>query len=148
MAKDALVSEDLARKFATEKETPYTRWVRAEGLEFEAQMRIRGGVRGQVSYALQQATDQDTQQALTNSPRHMLKTRVSVDGPTPHSSIALELLYLSSRTTLADNTLPASALSGTVEVRGRYQRFDVDPATLSVYDFVFTTARKRGSDMP
>jgi oxalate decarboxylase/phosphoglucose isomerase-like protein (cupin superfamily) len=33
MAKDALVSEDLANKFATEKDTPYTRWVRAEGLD-------------------------------------------------------------------------------------------------------------------
>ena len=35
--------------------------VRAKGLELEAQMRLRGGVRGQVSYALQQVTDQDTQ---------------------------------------------------------------------------------------
>src|SRR4026209_155337 len=33
MAKDALVSEDLAKKFASEKETPYTRWVRSEGLD-------------------------------------------------------------------------------------------------------------------
>jgi len=33
MAKDATVSEDLANKFATEKETPYTRWVRDEGLD-------------------------------------------------------------------------------------------------------------------
>ena len=33
MAKDAVVSEDLAKKFATEKETPYTRWVQSEGLE-------------------------------------------------------------------------------------------------------------------
>ena len=33
MAKDAIVSEDLAKKFATEKETPYTRWVRDEGLD-------------------------------------------------------------------------------------------------------------------
>jgi oxalate decarboxylase/phosphoglucose isomerase-like protein (cupin superfamily) len=33
MAKDALVSEELARKFATEKETPYTRWVQSEGLD-------------------------------------------------------------------------------------------------------------------
>jgi oxalate decarboxylase/phosphoglucose isomerase-like protein (cupin superfamily) len=32
MAKDAIVSEELARKFATEKETPYTRWIAAEGL--------------------------------------------------------------------------------------------------------------------
>src|SRR5919204_1338194 len=33
MAKDAIVSEDLAKKFATEKDTPYLRWVRGEGLE-------------------------------------------------------------------------------------------------------------------
>ena len=33
MAKTAIVSDDLARKFATEKDTPYTRWVRSEGLE-------------------------------------------------------------------------------------------------------------------
>ncbi|HWZ48523.1 MAG TPA: ethanolamine ammonia lyase-activating protein, partial [Herbaspirillum sp.] len=33
MAKDALVSVELASKFATEKETPYTRWVAAEGLD-------------------------------------------------------------------------------------------------------------------
>jgi oxalate decarboxylase/phosphoglucose isomerase-like protein (cupin superfamily) len=33
MANDTLVSEELAKKFATEKDTPYTRWVRAEGLD-------------------------------------------------------------------------------------------------------------------
>src|SRR5258707_15711135 len=35
MAGDVKVSEDLAKKFATEKDrdTPYQRWVRAEGLE-------------------------------------------------------------------------------------------------------------------
>ena len=30
---DVVVSEELAQKFATEKETPYTRWVKAEGLD-------------------------------------------------------------------------------------------------------------------
>ncbi len=33
MAKNAIVSEELAKKFATEKDTPYTRWVRSEGLD-------------------------------------------------------------------------------------------------------------------
>src|SRR5215470_2416205 len=33
MAKNAVVSEELAQKFASEKETPYTRWVRDEGLD-------------------------------------------------------------------------------------------------------------------
>ena len=33
MPANATVSDELARKFATEKETPYTRWVRGEGLD-------------------------------------------------------------------------------------------------------------------
>ena len=33
MAKNAIVSDDLAKKFATEKDTPYLRWVRSEGLD-------------------------------------------------------------------------------------------------------------------
>src|SRR4030081_2994441 len=33
MAGNAIVSEEFAKKFATERETPYTRWVRGEGLE-------------------------------------------------------------------------------------------------------------------
>ncbi len=36
MAKDAIVSDDLAKKFATEKDSSYTRWVRAEGLDIIA----------------------------------------------------------------------------------------------------------------
>jgi len=31
--KNAIVSDDLAQKFATERDTPYTRWVKAEGLD-------------------------------------------------------------------------------------------------------------------
>ena len=30
--KDARVSDEMAKKFATEKETPYTRWVKDQGL--------------------------------------------------------------------------------------------------------------------
>jgi oxalate decarboxylase/phosphoglucose isomerase-like protein (cupin superfamily) len=36
VAKDAIVSSDLAGKFATEKDTPYTRWVADEGLDIIA----------------------------------------------------------------------------------------------------------------
>ena len=41
MAKDAVVSEELAKKFATEKETPYTRWVRSEGLDIIPALYVR-----------------------------------------------------------------------------------------------------------
>jgi oxalate decarboxylase/phosphoglucose isomerase-like protein (cupin superfamily) len=33
MARDAVVSDELAKKFATERDTPYLRWVRGEGLD-------------------------------------------------------------------------------------------------------------------
>jgi oxalate decarboxylase/phosphoglucose isomerase-like protein (cupin superfamily) len=41
MAKTAIVSDDLAKKFATEKETPYTRWVKAEGLDIVSALYVR-----------------------------------------------------------------------------------------------------------
>ncbi|MEU6134618.1 hypothetical protein [Nocardioides sp. NPDC047086] len=36
MAKDAIVSDDLAKKFKTEKDSPYVRWVADEGLDIIA----------------------------------------------------------------------------------------------------------------
>jgi len=36
MAKDAIVDEKMAKKFETEKDSPYTRWVAAEGLDIVA----------------------------------------------------------------------------------------------------------------
>src|SRR5688572_33153366 len=33
MAKTAIVSDEMAKKFASEKETPYTRWIAGEGLD-------------------------------------------------------------------------------------------------------------------
>ena len=36
MAKDALVSEKMAKNFAKEKDSPYVRWVEAEGLDIIA----------------------------------------------------------------------------------------------------------------
>ena len=41
MAKTAIVSDDLAQKFATEKDTPYLRWVRDEGLDIISAHYIR-----------------------------------------------------------------------------------------------------------
>ena len=40
MGQEAKVSEEMAKKFATEKETPYTRWVRSEGLEIMSAMYV------------------------------------------------------------------------------------------------------------
>ena len=41
MSKNAIVSDDLAQKFASEKDTPYLRWVRDEGLDIISAHYIR-----------------------------------------------------------------------------------------------------------
>ncbi len=41
MAQTAIVSEELAKKFVTEKETPYTRWVKSEGLDIISALYVR-----------------------------------------------------------------------------------------------------------
>jgi iron complex outermembrane receptor protein len=79
--------------------------VRAKGLEFEAQMRLRREARALVSYAMQSAVDQQTDRHLPNSPRHLAKARLSVPGPTARSFISAEMQYLSSRTTVSGSTV-------------------------------------------
>ncbi len=82
--------------------------VRAKGLEFEAQMRLWHGAEGHMSYALQEATDQATGEILTNSPRQMGKSRVSASLFGPGSSVAVEVLGIGRRQTVAGNTLGAA----------------------------------------
>jgi oxalate decarboxylase/phosphoglucose isomerase-like protein (cupin superfamily) len=41
MARDAIVSNDLAAKFATEKDTPYLRWVHSQGLDIASAHYVR-----------------------------------------------------------------------------------------------------------
>jgi oxalate decarboxylase/phosphoglucose isomerase-like protein (cupin superfamily) len=41
MAQAAIVSDELAKKFATEKETPYTRWVKSEGLDIISALHVK-----------------------------------------------------------------------------------------------------------
>ena len=37
----AIVSDEMAKKFASEKETPYTRWVRGEGLDIISSIYVK-----------------------------------------------------------------------------------------------------------
>jgi oxalate decarboxylase/phosphoglucose isomerase-like protein (cupin superfamily) len=41
MPEVAVVSDELAKKFATEKETPYTRWVKSEGLDIISALHVK-----------------------------------------------------------------------------------------------------------
>jgi iron complex outermembrane receptor protein len=92
--------------------------VRAKGLELEAQVRLTGESRALVSYAIQNAVDQQTGDELPNSPRHVAKARLSVPGPLPRSFISMEANYLSSRDTLARFAPDGSMYTGRVPGRG------------------------------
>jgi outer membrane receptor for ferrienterochelin and colicins len=74
--------------------------VRAKGLELETQLRLRGESRALVSYAVQRTADRETGDELPNSPRHIVKARVSLPGPVGRSFVSAEGQYLSSRRTL------------------------------------------------
>ena len=128
--------------------------VRAKGLEFEAQMRLKGEARTLVSYAVQGAVDQQTDLALPNSPRHVAKARISLPGPTSQSFVSVEGQYLSSRTTLAGPRVSGRAtlnvhvvqpLGRALELFGGAQ--NVFSQTISTL-FQVSTNRMRSSRMP
>lgn len=84
--------------------------VRAKGVEFEAQVRLKGESRALVSYALQRAAEQDTGQELANSPRHVAKARLSLEGPVPGSFLSVEGRYLSGRKTVVGTDVSGAAV--------------------------------------
>lgn len=84
--------------------------VRAKGLEFEAQMRLKGESRALVSYAVQRAEEEDTGEELANSPRHVAKGRISFAGPTRGSFISAEAQYHSSRKTVLGGEVDGATL--------------------------------------
>src|SRR6185295_14765290 len=78
---------------------------------FEAQMRLKWGWKALASYAVQKATDQDTQTELPNSPRQIVKARLSIPGPLPRSFVSFEGLYLSRRKTISGSYVPSKTVA-------------------------------------
>jgi iron complex outermembrane receptor protein len=116
--------------------------VRARGREFETQMRLPHGLESVASYTLQRARDTETDMAPANSPAQMGKLRLGARTLPRASSLALEVLALGSRRSLAGATLPTAVtanlttivpLTHTLELTGSIRNlFDesyADPAS-------------------
>jgi outer membrane receptor for ferrienterochelin and colicins len=89
--------------------------VDATGIELEAQMRLKAGLQGLLSYAAQRAENVDTGAKLVNSPGHLAKVRFSLPGPSRGSFLSVEVQSIGRRQTIAGNTLaPATTASVTV----------------------------------
>jgi outer membrane receptor for ferrienterochelin and colicins len=108
--------------------------VRAKGLEFEAQMRFGGASRALMSYALQSAVDQETQARLPNSPRHMVKSRISLPGPTRQSFVSVEGQYLSSRETLAGLRVSAATTFNVTMVQPLGRAWELTGGVRNIFD--------------
>jgi outer membrane receptor protein involved in Fe transport len=67
-------------------------------------MRLAAGLQGVASYALQRAEDVQTGRTLVNSPAQMATLRLTARGPSK-SSVSVELLSMSTRRTLAGETV-------------------------------------------
>jgi outer membrane receptor for ferrienterochelin and colicins len=108
--------------------------VRARGLEFEAQMRLKWGWQALTSYAVQNAIDQETHDQLPNSPRHMVKARLSVPGPLRGSFISLEGQYLSKRGTLSGSNVPAYGVGNVNYVQAIGPSWELYAGVRNIFD--------------
>jgi len=108
--------------------------VRANGLEVEAQMRLGAGLQGVMSYALQRAEDIQTGAVLVNSPAQMAKFRLSVPGPSTLSVVSVEVLSMSSRRTLAGNTLTPAATANVTMIAPVGARFELVGGVMNLFD--------------
>ena len=111
--------------------------VRAKGAEFEAQMRLWGDAQGHLSYALQEARDQATDNILTNSPRQMIKGRVNAPLFGTGPSVALEVLGIGSRKTIAGNQLSATATTNLTITRSLGRSFELVGTVRNLFDVVY-----------
>jgi len=81
----------------------------AMGLELEAEVRTKRGLQALMSYVQQDTTQAGANAPLTNSPRHMVKTRVAVPiGQRAFASAEWQLT--GTRSTLAGETLGAASV--------------------------------------
>jgi iron complex outermembrane receptor protein len=124
--------------------------VQARGLEAEAQMRLGAGFQGVASYSFQRAENPDTGARLVNSPAQMAKVRLSVAGPWKGSTASTEVLAMSSRLTLAGNTLGPPHRSVTLLAPLRHG-FELDLNARNLFDVQYSdpaSSQHRQDDIP
>ena len=108
--------------------------VRAKGVEFEAQMRLKGGAQAWANYGLQSARNRDTREELPNSPRHIAKLRVSVPGPGTGSYLSVEGWVVSSRGTVAKSRVGAAKVVNVSLLQPLGETFAVFATVRNLFD--------------
>ena len=107
--------------------------VRAKGLELEAQMRLWRGAEAHASYALQDATDDATGMELTNSPRQMLKGRLST-ALFGNATLGIEMVGISSRLAVTGARVGAATTGNLTATMPLGRSFEVLATVRNVFD--------------
>jgi iron complex outermembrane receptor protein len=97
-------------------------------------MRLWGDAEAHLSYALQEARDQATGDILTNSPRQMIKGRMSAPLFGTGSSVALEVLGIGNRRTIAGNQLSATGTANLTITKSLGRSFELVGTVRNVFD--------------
>jgi iron complex outermembrane receptor protein len=108
--------------------------VRAKGVELETQMRLVKGAEAHVSYAFQNATDHTTGLQLANSPRQMIKGRISAPLLGHGSSVGLEVLGIGSRLTVSGNEVAGATTANVTVVKPLGRSFELLGTMRNVFD--------------
>jgi len=117
---------------------------RATGMELEMEGKWKNGLQGQVSYSFQDSQIHQTGADLTNSPKHMAKLNLKVPLIRERLFAGLNLLYLSSRKTLAWNEIDGFVVPNlTLSTQKLLKGLDF---SFSVYNFSNTRYGDPASD--
>jgi iron complex outermembrane receptor protein len=105
------------------------------GAEVGLDLKLNRGPSGRLGYAWQQSTDQATGQALTNSPRHMVKAALTWPLLDKRLTASLDGWYMSARRTLLGGQADSSIVANlTLRAPRIHERFDVSASVYNLFD--------------
>jgi iron complex outermembrane receptor protein len=109
--------------------------VTAHGLEVELEGKWTHGVEGRVSYTVQDTRNDATDLRLTNSPAHVAHLNLTAPLGSPNLQAGFEVRYLSSRRTLAGNTVGAAIIPNITLFSRRLARgLDLSATIYNLFD--------------
>jgi len=85
--------------------------VKARGVELELEGKWNSGIEGRISYSFQEAKNEDTDQLLTNSPKHLAKLNLTVPLVGDKVLLGIEEQYTSKRKTRSGDETGAYAVT-------------------------------------
>ena len=118
----------------------------SEGAEVGLDLKLNRGPSGRLGYAWQQSSDQATGQALTNSPRHMVKAALTWPLLDKRLTASLDGWYMSARRTLLGGQADSSIVANlTLRAPRIHERFDVSASVYNLFDEQYADPGSQGS---